>query len=130
MLIWRIESENCKGPYTDSFSGEWRTKPHDAEHGCPIPLKDFGNNWKRGWHFGFTSVEQMINWFHPQEIYNILSIKNFRISLYQVDEEYVRASQYQAVFKLKGACLLKTFYMEDLSDEVLSNLCSAHKQTV
>lgn len=111
--IFRIENRFGEGPY---YSTEWKRTPHTPANGRPTPNMDDGfcrvfthSYFKRhdAWFdhlkktvkddqkilFGFSSMKQLLKWFHNHEEFKILFEIGYKIKIYKNVEGYDSGSQ-------------------------------------
>jgi hypothetical protein len=69
-------------------------------------------NFDETMYCGFISTEQLCNWF-DEEIRAALELVNCKIFVYDVPDEFVFSSQYQAIFKMAEATCLGEYDLKD-----------------
>jgi len=103
-LVYRIEDKNGRGPY----QGYNLNIPGFCTVEHPAPYTEASLKWKflknqESWYFGFDSLDQLKRWFYNQQWLETLHEAGLRITVWEVDTSYFRASKTQAVFLRKKA---------------------------
>jgi hypothetical protein len=114
MIIYRWQDGQARGPYFHGgiqFAGV-SLRSHNAEHGRPDPYsdgitfddKDRVKDWDVCGHvlYGFKSVEQMHNWFDPQEV-DWMQANGYRLVRFDVQDEAVYHGRRQLIFNSNAA---------------------------
>lgn len=114
--IWRIETAKGEGPYT----GRTVIAPHvstqlygDIEGHHPGPYSDpkLGYNDaadREAWYFGFATLTQYRAWCPTAELRRGLREAGFTLNKYEVHDDCMRRSNFQAIFRRKDARLVDT----------------------
>jgi hypothetical protein len=98
---------------------------HSAERGCPAPSMDYAlqdaftarnfTMWTRGARFGFPSAEVAREWFPPCMV-DALKANKQTLTVWEVPEDAVAASDRQCVFRRDQAKLIERLPVEALYD--------------
>lgn len=124
MKIYRIENDAEKGVFhgmgyqsTQIFCDSGLSRDYQAKF-HPAPWQD--SKLKEGlkgrdmddYHFGFSSIDQLLTWFPNEEVREMLNENSFFVSVYE-SEDFVKGNS-QSCFILKSAKLEKTLNLVDL----------------
>ena len=109
MMVWRVQTEDGRGPYQSSVYGKWRTPP--SHHGCPMPQMDGMDGWTREHIFGFASREQLLEWF-PLDGHCSMGEAGLYEAIYEVPEEHVVRGRTQLCFRALAARLVRQERMQ------------------
>jgi hypothetical protein len=147
MRVYRLETPEGEGIYGVGYGFKCAKSslvyeatgayPPQDEHPSPIDdplLKDFWGkphwsqnkqiewnlNGVREWICGFSSEEQMLDWFPPQGFSKMVQMDNrlnkgVRVSIYEVHGRQVKQGKYQALFRRQDATLVATIPLEMFS---------------
>lgn len=120
MIVYRVEDENGLGAFASSLvrnamvdcsmAGIDYLSP--TRHPCPNDeIYEFRSWWENDYvtaskyHFGFESIEQLLNWFDDRHIRKAMRINGGVVQTYHINPRFVVKGGYQLVFYKKLARL-------------------------
>lgn len=106
MRVYRVEDQNCYGPYSmsdgdpldipspDHMKNKWTIHPHPEDDGI--------HTWPEDWKFGFKTMTDLLDWFgHPAAL-RLLENNRFRVVWFDADKEFVYCGGHQLAFEDQG----------------------------
>ena len=117
MMVWRVQTEDGRGPYQPPTSSRWRSST-PTSHGCPLPYSDGMDGWSMEHIFGFASRQQLLEWFPPQD-HDSLGSAGLHEAIYEVPEEHVVRGGVQLCFRALAARLVRQERMRSTGSERL-----------
>ncbi len=112
--VYRIQDADGYGPYAGVISDKWMSVNHTSDNGHPSPVDDdfslyiknlFDINQaclynslkeRENLRFGFTSLEQLQQWFDPSEVCT-LAMEGFNICY--ADVNLVEETEKQCIYE-------------------------------
>lgn len=124
MKIYRIENDSGMGVFRSlgygfsrifrdsGLSSEYQDEFH-PEPTCDTKLVEgFKGKRMSDYHYGFSSIDQLLTWFPNEEIRAMLNNYNFFVSVYESDD-FVKGNS-QACFIMESAKHEKTLSLVNL----------------
>lgn len=102
MMVFRMETYEGRGPYNGGAYCIAANDDLEGTHYQPAPpqdpyLADKVDRIHNDDVFGFVSLEQIFAWWSDQTIKNLEGC-NFRLWVFEVDENFVMQGRHQCVF--------------------------------
>lgn len=112
MIIYRLQDKYGDGIYTSNLPHDFTRDIQECNGRHPTPYEDdlFYRGWsncenRESYLFGFTSIEQLRNWFYRDD-WLILASRNFKLCEFAADPEFTIIGYTQAAFDgRKGVCV-------------------------
>ena len=115
MRVYRVEDQQGRGPYRlndtlRSKNGDLYDHPGPASDGSPeLSLHSYSDEIRK-YHFGFSSLASLGQWFHcPIINARLRRNHNCRVSVYEVDRKHVVEGNRQTIFKRRHAKLVAEY---------------------
>lgn len=104
MLVWRMQNAQGEGPYSKASWSTWRDAHTDSsgmdtltgKYRQPSPLDDGLGYAHNGRLFGFTTYDQLREWFSPTERERLTGLGFYPM---QVKATHVRYGGHQVTFE-------------------------------
>jgi len=112
--VYRVERIDGLGMYNaacNCFPEAYTSLGYRDSPNRPTPSNDAIPYWelenRLKWFFGFSSIEQLKSWIDSYEVRKIMGGWNYKVGIYEVDEEYFNESPHQAIFIKSKAKLIQ-----------------------
>lgn len=119
MIIYRVETENGRGPYAGSRLG-YRC---GSVHSAPSPFEDcelkpewcnLGRNGEdRQFYFGFKTPQLLLDWFHSADFHNEAENAGYRVSVVEVLGRVFHGT-YQSIFERSKSVVTKRLTFNEI----------------
>lgn len=119
MKVYRFENSDNEGPWHAECKTIWKKRWNNPDihpsihydkvvNGVSISDKLRRRRQPREYHCGFSSIQQLINWFSLADRRGLLK-EGFGVSVYTVRPCYVIVARRQCVFRITRANLAKRY---------------------
>lgn len=123
VVIYRVETESGQGPYANADIGYKCGSVHSA----PAPWEDYQlapewnnlgcNREKDKFYFGFSTPEQLLEWFHSDEFHKEAHEAGYRVSVIEVAGRVFHGA-YQSIFERAQSAVTKRCTFSELQQLV------------
>lgn len=115
MRVYRVENCDGRGPYTSGRDLREMTVSHNSNLAAyPVFYRDINIDYSeaRKCHCGFISINQLLQWFDG--FYTLLSNNGFKVTIWEVEEEFVKIGKKQLCFRKEQSVLVEIREFIDL----------------
>jgi hypothetical protein len=119
MIIYRVETESGGGPYAYTDIGY----KCGAIHSAPTAWNDgeLRSDWanlerngeKTAFYFGFSTPQQLLDWFHSSDFHNEAENAGYRVSVIEVLGRVFHGT-YQSIFERSKSAVTKRLTFNEL----------------
>lgn len=114
MRVYRVENCSGCGPYRYPGTREMSNAHNNNPQKYPVFYMDIDIDIIQAtyYHCGFISIDQLLEWFDG--FFTLLSNRGFRVTVWEVEEQYVRIGKKQLCFKREKSSMVEVVEFIDL----------------